>query len=109
MSALWESGPLATPQVHALVGRPRQLAYTTVLTILQRLYRKGLLLRTESGKLHIYRPAITQEEFSARRGHDMAATFVELGASGAAALLYEAERLDPDLIALLRRLLGSNP
>ena len=108
MEALWEHGPLATPQVNEKVGQPRHLAYTTILTVLQRLHRKGLLERVESGKFHTYRTALTEEEFMARRGHDLAAVFVNLGASGAAAFISEAQRLDPELVELLRRQLGDD-
>ena len=106
MGALWEAGPLSTPAVYDRVGRPRQLAYTTILTVLQRLHRKGLASRQSAGKLHIYEATMTREQFSGQRGHDLASVLVGLGASGMAAFLVEAERLDPDFVARLREHLG---
>lgn len=102
MEILWERGELSTPEVFDLVGKPRNLAYTTILTVLQRLHRKGLAARRGAGKLHVYRSAISRDAFAVQRGHDLAGTLVQLGSAGVAAFFAEAERLDPELVALLR-------
>ena len=103
LGALWDSGELATPQVHELVGRPRGLAYTTILTVLQRLYRKRLVARREQGKSHTYAAAVTREAFAARRGQSLANEVVALGSAGLAAFLAEATRLDPEMVDRARR------
>lgn len=72
LAALWDNGELATPEVFNQVGRPRGLAYTTILTVLKRLYRKGLVSRRGEGKAHVYSPAMSREEFSGRRGEVLA-------------------------------------
>ena len=46
LEALWAGEELSTPAVHERVGVPRGLAYTTILTVLQRLRKKGLVKRT---------------------------------------------------------------
>lgn len=103
MDALWDRGELSTPEVHNLVGASRGLAYTTILTVLQRLHRKGLAARRESGKLHVYAPALSREAFARQRGQDLASTLVQLGEAGVAAFFVEAEKLDPQVVAVLRR------
>lgn len=62
MHVLWESaGPVTARQVaDALAGR--QLAYTTVLTVLGRLERKGLLLRDSAARAHTYTCVATRED-----------------------------------------------
>jgi predicted transcriptional regulator len=102
LSALWDRGELATPDVFKHVGKPRGLAYTTILTVLQRLHRKGLLSRRSEGKAHVYAPAMSREQFSERRGEFLAGAMVGLGGAGLSALLAEAKRLDPAFIAMLR-------
>ncbi len=102
LAALWDSGELATPDVFTQVGKPRGLAYTTILTVLQRLHRKGLVSRRADGKAHIYSPALSREQFSERRGEFLASAMVGLGGAGLSALLAEAKRLDPAFIAMLR-------
>lgn len=51
-------------EVHAALKGRRELAYTTVLTILGRLAKKGLLERTLVGYSHVYGPAMSREEFA---------------------------------------------
>lgn len=103
LEALWEHGALSTPDAHALVGVPRELAYTTILTVLQRLTQKGLVARRSRGRSHTYAPALSRDEFAALRGGSLATEFVAVGAGGVAAFLAEAERLDPELVQALRR------
>lgn len=102
VETLWEQGVLTTPAVFDLVGRPRGLAYTTILTVLQRLTKKGIVTRHEQGKAHSYEAALTREEYNRKRAHTLAAEIVPLGAAGMAAFLAEAERLDPAIVARLR-------
>lgn len=102
LAALWHAGERSTPDVHQLVGVPRGLAYTTILTVLQRLHRKGLVARRQVGKAHVY-AALSQQEFAERRAQSVASELVALGPAGVAAFLAEATRLDPDLVAAARR------
>ena len=102
LDVLWTSGELTTPEVHELVGRQRQLAYTTILTTLQRLHRKGLLTRTSRGRGHAYAPAQSREEFFGSRASGLASQLLQLGDAGLAAFLAEARRLDPEFVATLR-------
>ena len=108
LDALWEYGELSTPDAFERVGTPRDLAYTTILTVLQRLTKKGLLVRREGGgRSHLYAPALTREQFAERRGETLAAALVGVGAAGLGAFLAEVDRLDPQVVAQLRRQLGA--
>ena len=61
MEVLWETGPCTARQVaERLAGRG--LAYTTWLTVLGRLERKGLLRRERSGRAHTYTAAASRED-----------------------------------------------
>lgn len=59
---LWQLGPATARQVHesAVVTRP-DMAYATVLRLLQVMHAKGLLTRDESQKAHVYAPAQPQD------------------------------------------------
>lgn len=61
MNTLWSANqPLKPAEVlEALQG---ELAYTTVMTILQRLYKKGLLKREKEGNAFKYRPSLSKDE-----------------------------------------------
>jgi predicted transcriptional regulator len=59
---LWELGPATAKQVHqaAVATRP-DMAYATVLRLLQLMHTKGLLKRDESQRAHVYAPAQAQD------------------------------------------------
>ncbi len=62
MNQVWQRpGSTARRVLEGL--RPRRLAYTTVVTILDRLYRKGLLGRHREGRAFAYEAAVSKEEF----------------------------------------------
>jgi predicted transcriptional regulator len=70
MEHLWAAGQegdgaLTVRQVHDQVGIERGLAYTTVMTVLDRLAKKGLLLQQRDGRAYRYRPVATREELTA--------------------------------------------
>lgn len=61
MEAVWAAGPSTARQV-ADSFCDRGLAYTTWLTVLNRLERKGLLRRERSGRAHTYTPVASRED-----------------------------------------------
>jgi predicted transcriptional regulator len=63
MKAIWCDGAKTVLQVQQRLKPRRPLAYTTVLTVLDRLIRKGALARVKRGKAYHYDPAFSYEEF----------------------------------------------
>jgi predicted transcriptional regulator len=62
LRVLWPLGAATAKQVHEIAQRDRpDLAYATVLRLLQIMYGKGLLVRDESERSHVYAPAHAQE------------------------------------------------
>ena len=53
-----------------------RLAYTTVMTTLDRLFKKGLLDREKSERAFLYSPAMSSEEWERRRAGDLVAGFL---------------------------------
>ncbi|MHB8873243.1 MAG: BlaI/MecI/CopY family transcriptional regulator [Myxococcaceae bacterium] len=66
MEALWRSGALPVRDVCARLKGGPALAYTTVMTTLDRLYKKGLLKRHKDGNAFVYEPALTRDEYRRR-------------------------------------------
>src|SRR5262245_4742516 len=62
LRVLWEHGPSTVRQVSDELNRQRETGYTTVLKLMQIMTEKGLLLRDESSRTHVYRPKISQEK-----------------------------------------------
>lgn len=74
MGVLWDHEDSLTPgDVHDLIERQHPLAYTTVMTILVRLWRKGLAERQPKGRAYAYRPVFTRDEWAAGRMRDFLA------------------------------------
>src|SRR5690348_6015928 len=67
LAALWalESAPVA--RVHErLAERGRPLAYTTVLTVMERLLRKGAVTRAKRGRAFVYTPSVSRDTMRER-------------------------------------------
>lgn len=104
MEAVWRLGRASVRQVlDALnAGRAQRCAYTTVLTVMQRLAEKGLLERILVGNAHDYEARQSRDEFmAASSGRIVRALVEDFGDVAIAQFLAEIERLDP---ARLRRL-----
>ncbi len=55
MHVVWEIGPCKVSEVHAVISRERDVAYTTIMTVMGNLSRKGYLSHTARGKSYVYR------------------------------------------------------
>lgn len=64
MELVWRECEASVGDVLRLIGQKREIAYTTVMTVMGRLAEKGLLKKEKIGKMYLYRPAVSQEEFS---------------------------------------------
>ena len=74
MQILWSRGESSVREVaHEL---ERQLAYTTVMTTLDRLYKKGFLSRRMVDRAFFYCAQMTQEEWERRRAETIVAEFL---------------------------------
>ncbi len=74
MDVLWGTDAWLTPgevQVHMAGGD--SLAYTTVMTVMNRLWKKGRLDRRKRGRAYEYGPVLGQEEFAAAQMAEMLA------------------------------------
>jgi predicted transcriptional regulator len=68
LEVLWAAGEPMTPgSVHEVVAADRALAYTTVMTILTRLWEKGELTRRKEGRAYAYEPVVGREQRVAQR------------------------------------------
>lgn len=74
IEALWDRGGWSTPrEVLELLDGERNLAYTTVMTVLVHLWKKGLLERRKDGRAYVYHPVQTREEWTASRMSELLA------------------------------------
>lgn len=106
MDVLWKAGPLAVREVSRRLKARPALAYTTVMTTLDRLYKKGLLAREKAGIAFVYRPAMSRDEYH-RRIVAAAVTglIAQSGAPVLAAFVDAAAQVDEENLARLERLI----
>jgi len=62
LRVLWDRGPSTVRQVHRALRADRATGPTTTLKLMQIMTDKGLLLRDESDRPHVYRPAVAREK-----------------------------------------------
>ena len=106
MEILWETHPLAVRDVKVRLGAGP--AYTTVMTTLDRLFKKGLLARDKDGLAFVYRPAIDRAGYQRRVVEAAVAPLLEHGAGAVlAAFVDVAADVSPQHLAELERLIAA--
>lgn len=103
MEILWSTeGSLRVRDVLERLERDPPLAYTTILTVMDNLHRKGFLTRDRAGRAYRYQPAQGRAEFTAEVMHEL------LSESGdtSSTLLTFIDQMSPVEIARLKRALS---
>jgi BlaI family penicillinase repressor len=106
LKALWEDGPGTVREVlNRLTRRGRNLAYTTVQTFLTRLEQKGFVRADKSDLAFRYAARVTRERISKSRLRELLDQLYD-GAAGPLVLqLVQNERLTPEEIETLQKLI----
>ena len=107
MQELWSTGESPVRAVmeslNARAAKPR--AYTTYMTIMSRLYAKGLLDRRREDRTDHYSPRYSREQYAALRARAEAAQLVQqYGDVALASFAEEIAALDPARLRALQRL-----
>lgn len=108
MEEVWRQGEATVREVLTALNRDtKQRAYTTVMTIMSRLHRKGLLSRARQGKTDLYKPVMSREEYlNARAEAEVEALVDHFGDVALAHFAEQVEKLDPKQLRALRELAG---
>ena|ERR671939_550244 len=85
LEEVWRRGEVSVGEVHHSFGE--RVAYTTLMTTLDRLYKKGLLSRTKSGRAFLYSPRVSREEFERVVAQDIIDGLLDGEGGGAEPLL----------------------
>lgn len=106
MDEVWRHDEVTVRDVLEALNRgPKQRAYTTIMTIMARLDRKGLLTRRRVGKGDVYRPLLTREDYlEARARSEVDALVADYGDVALVHFSRRLETLDPERQRELRRL-----
>jgi predicted transcriptional regulator len=93
MDRMWSpQDPTSVRDVLENLRRDRTIAYTTVMTVMDKLYKKGLLHRHPEGRAYLYEPTTINEAYTAQIMQDVLA----YGGNQALTLVHFLERLTLD-------------
>ena len=86
LKALWTLGEANVKEVRRLISLNKNLAYTTVMTVLERLVRKGVVERRKVGRSFAYLPVVSRDTVRRAAVKELVASF--FGGSEAELLRY---------------------
>ena len=105
MDRMWSWGhPVAVREVLADLQPERELAYTTVMTVMDKLHRKGILTRQKDGRAYVYRPALSREAYTA----DFMGEILAGATDRTGTLLHFVEKMPAEEAARLRKALDDH-
>jgi BlaI family transcriptional regulator, penicillinase repressor len=104
MKVLWETGPANVQTVQAKIEN-RELAYTTVQTMLNVLHRKGKVKRQLKDRAYLYRPVLSRRKAVSQAVGDMLERFFGGSADDLVLNLVESRQLTPERLAQIQKLL----
>jgi BlaI family transcriptional regulator, penicillinase repressor len=103
MNVLWETGAANVQTVQRQLGR--ELAYTTVQTMLNILHRKGKVTRTLKDRAYFYNPAVSRSKVMRQSLSDILERLFGGSAESLVMTLVDSKRLTSAQLGRLRKLL----
>jgi BlaI family penicillinase repressor len=89
---LWEKEPATVRDIYDRLNEERPSGYTTVLKLLQIMTAKGLVVRDEANRAHVYRASISQDAMQSKILKDLS---MRLFSGSAAQLAIHALAMEP--------------
>lgn len=103
MHVLWESGPANVQTVQQ--NLKRELAYTTVQTMLNILHRKGKVKRALKDRAYYYKPSVSRSHVATQHITDIVDRLFGGSAESLVMSLVETKHLTPQKLARLQKIL----
>ena len=104
MNVLWETGSASVQAVQSRL-QGRDLAYTTVQTMLNVLHRKGKVKRLLKDRTYIYRPVLSRQKAVSQAVGEMLDRFFGGSADGLVLNLVETRQLTPEKLARIQEII----
>lgn len=104
MNVLWDTGPANVQTVQSRL-KSRELAYTTVQTMLNVLHRKGRVKRQLQDRAYIYRPVLSRQTAVGEALGEILDRFFGGSADSLVMSLVETRRLTPEKLARLQKMI----
>lgn len=105
MQVLWEKGEATVAQVRESLLPDRELAYTTVGTMLTKMEQKGQLTHRVEARVNVYKPAIKPDQVKRRMLTDLAERLFAGDVGDLVCCLLDGVDVSPDDLAEIKRLI----
>src|SRR5579872_1988316 len=101
---LWRLGPATVREVHSALGK--DIGYTTTLKQMQLMHEKGLLLRSERFRSHLYEPGIPKQQTQQQVARDLLARVFDSSAKSLVMGALAAQPASPEELAEIQEMLA---
>jgi BlaI family penicillinase repressor len=108
LAVLWERESATVREVYEAIHATRQMVYTGVLKLMQIMVDKGLVIRDESARAHVYRAAVAKRETEQRFVRELSQRLFAGSAAQLALRALEMEPASEEELAEIRKLLARN-
>ena len=99
MLALWQGDSyMSRAEIESIVNEKKALAPTTILSLLTRLEKKNFVEVTSQGKMNLYRPLITREEYQQNESSSVLEKLYGNSLKNFVASLYKGRKMDESQI-----------
>lgn len=105
MNIIWRLGPCTVSQVRGALGPERELAYTSVSTIVRILEQKGFVTSEKAGRGHAYSAAIAKQDYQALSLEHLVRKVFDAAPSLLVRRLLDSDSLTADELARIRIIL----
>jgi predicted transcriptional regulator len=106
MRVLWTEKKATTAAVHERMGKPRDLAYTTVATLLARLEKRGLVKSQKDGRERVFEPLVSEADVKRHMVSDLVAKLFRGDPRALVSHLVKDSEFDAADLETVRRMLG---
>jgi predicted transcriptional regulator len=105
MNVIWRLGPCTVNQVVAALREQRELAYTSVSTIVRILEQKGFVSSTREGRGHVYAALVSKQDYQAQTLKRVVSNVFDGAPSLLVQRLLDSDALRPEELAKIKALL----
>jgi BlaI family transcriptional regulator, penicillinase repressor len=106
LSILWDRGEATVREVFVTVNERRPVVYTGVQKLMQIMLEKGHVVRDDSERSHVYRPAVAKEETQRRFMRDLSDRFFAGNAVQLALRALEMDQASEEELSEIRKLIA---
>ena len=103
---LWDESPLCIAEILQRFPRKPKPAYTSLLTVVGAMEKKGYVAHVQGGKAYLYSPSIKKKEYEHSQIEKLVEKFFDGDSLSLAVNLIKRERLNAREIERLKRMLG---